>query len=411
MSSPLLAASRAVSDTSKGESSMGMTRKIALVVVGIGGLVLLGWLAFNWRCGFGRFCEPRWPDDLFAGFAPAAPGGPGGGVGVPVVLPATCGLPCDEAVGATCADGLTCVSGVCMGEACEYGCGTSCRSWGESPEDCSALGSGFECTQGPGTGEVCWNTDLCGTAPSRGVCGTACDPEAPFHQCGNGRECIATADGQNVCWDDACGPEPASFALCGADCDPASPNCGAGLECLLNESSGGYRCAIPGVANGCWPVDVPGLACGVACDPLNGCVSGLNCTAGTTSNAACTHPIQCLPEGPELPSGAGPVVSTIPPVSMSTPIAGSVAPACGSPCTSAEQCAGLGPNPACAGGFCYDAQTCGGGTSGGSDSGGTDSGGGTPGGSDPCANSCGNGVCEANCKEDSWTCSADCGPA
>jgi hypothetical protein len=55
-----------------------------------------------------------------------------------------------------------------------------------------------------------------------------------------------------------------------------------------------------------------------------------------------------------------------------TPAPGAVA--CGSPCTSDAQCAGLGPNPACAGGACYDAQTCGDGTTGGGDQGGTDGG-------------------------------------
>lgn len=51
------------------------------------------------------------------------------------------------------------------------------------------------------------------------------------------------------------------------------------------------------------------------------------------------------------------------------------AAACGSSCTSDAQCAGLGPNPACAGGACYDAQACGGGATGGGDSGGSTGGG------------------------------------
>jgi hypothetical protein len=40
-------------------------------------------------------------------------------------------------------------------------------------------------------------------------------------------------------------------------------------------------------------------------------------------------------------------------------------PACGSACVNDGQCAGLGPNPACAGGGCWDQQTCGGSSDGG----------------------------------------------
>jgi hypothetical protein len=43
-------------------------------------------------------------------------------------------------------------------------------------------------------------------------------------------------------------------------------------------------------------------------------------------------------------------------------------------------------------------------------SGGDQGGGGSTGDGDACKDSCGNGTCEPNCGEDSWTCSRDCGP-
>ena len=125
------------------------------------------------------------------------------------------------------------------------------------------------------------------------------------------------------------------------------------------------------------PSATPPIA-GVQKDP---CGDGV-CTPGKEDNASC--PKDC------------------PPVSQG--------PYCGSVCASDADCTGLGVNPACAGGYCYDAQTCGGATTSG-DSGGS-SGGGSSGGTGAgpaCSRThCGNTLCEPWCGEDVASCPRDC---
>src|SRR5574341_111250 len=274
---------------------------------------------------------------------------------------AGCGLPCDEAAGFGCEDGLSCIYHVCLGDRCEQACASSCTE----DNQCAA-------------GLACGADPLYPSADTFGWCaGASCEAHRP---------CNETPDG-----------------VCDPTCELERLQ--ANRQTLLCGESGGYRCCttnLDGRGTGCF------LARDPDCDaselsPALDCVSGdgaCNPLCAQDRIEANRYALECsVVDGVYqccLPSSStGPtcfaawdndcVAAALPPSSGGgganeptfTPAPG--AAACGSPCTSDAQCAGLGPNPACAGGYCYDAQTCG------ADSGGSTTGGGTDGGSVDCS--------------------------
>lgn len=88
-------------------------------------------------------------------------------------------------------------------------------------------------------------------------------------------------------------------------------------------------------------------------------------------------------DGGSTGGGSNPPPATSQPPSTATPATddsggGSGSVSCGSPCSSDADCSGLGSNPVCAGGSCYDAQVCGNDSGGGGDGGDGGSGGDNP---------------------------------
>src|SRR5574341_262285 len=198
------------------------------------------------------------------------------------------------------------------------------------PAGCGCSGPDYVCNFGGETLLSERNAPQCGAA-RLGYCYALCDPAAP--NCDAGLTCTPTEDGYSRCLAGVdstgydCTTWP-SLTGCYQRCDPAAPNCDPGLSCLPT-----------GVEN------------------FHACMGGTD-TDGVTCTLATSTPAT-------IPPGAGGAPSE--PTFTSVPAA-----ACGSPCTSDAQCAGLGPNPACAGGACYDAQSCGGGITGGTDGGALD---------------------------------------
>jgi len=137
----------------------------------------------------------------------------------PVFPPQVCGMPCDPDLSATCAYGLECLSGVCLSDTVCNGCGATCATDADCPNN-------FECTKATqnDTRSFCYNEALC----------------APYNPAACGASCSANQDCSLGLWcfrGGCVGINPPVCQGCAASCRSDSDCSQWNLPCLIDPST------------------------------------------------------------------------------------------------------------------------------------------------------------------------------